>query len=58
MQKIMLHFTFTLLFIEIDLEIRCGILDFSVSHSYSQILIGIPEQIAIVLSSNTAVLIK
>lgn len=54
----MLHFMFMLLFIEIDLEIRCGILDFSVSHSNSQILTGIAEQIATVLILNTAVLIK
>lgn len=54
----MLHFMFTLLFIEIDLEIRCEILDFSVSHSNSLILTGIAEQIATVLILNIAILIK
>lgn len=49
---------FTLLFIEIDVEIRCGILDFSVSHSNSLILIGIAGEIATVLILNIAVLIK
>lgn len=35
---------FTLLFIETDFEIRCGISDFSVSHSNSQILPGTAEE--------------
>lgn len=47
---------FTLLFIEIDLMIRCGILRSSVSHSNSQILTGIAEQTATVLILNIAVL--
>lgn len=52
----MLHFTFLLLFIEIDLVIRCGTLDFSVSHSNSQIATDRAEQTAQVLVLNTGVL--